>query len=130
MQALNAQYTTVTVTGPGPAGDRGAPLVEGATSTVALDGTRCNGAYTVAYRVVSSDGHPVQGSYSFTLAVPGAASAPAVPATGQPAGTSPEAELTAEKTGVSVATIAALVIALLLLASAVVFFWVRSRRTP
>lgn len=33
-----------------------------------------NGVYTVAYRVVSADGHPVTGSYTFTLA--GAPSAP------------------------------------------------------
>ena len=56
MQALNAQYTTVTVTGPDQQEIGGAPRVEGATTTVALDGTRFNGVYTVAYRVVSSDG--------------------------------------------------------------------------
>jgi hypothetical protein len=46
-----------------------------------------NGPYTVAYRVVSVDGHTVQGSYTFTVAdpdLPAAAAAP-VPTAGSPA---------------------------------------------
>ena len=125
MQALNPQFTTVTVTGPDQQEIGAAPRVEAARASVALDAPRLNGVYTVAYRVVSSDGHPVQGSYTFTLEVPGGPSAPAAV---EPAGTSPEAELTAEQPGVGVATIVAILIAGLLLVSAAVFFWVRSRR--
>lgn len=129
MSSLNPQYTTVTVTGPDQQEVGAAPEVAGARATVALGDTLTNGAYTVAYRVVSSDGHPVQGSYAFTLAVPGAAAPPATSAQPTTAPT-PAAELTADSTGVSGVTIAAIVIALLLLASAIVFFWIRSRRTP
>ncbi|XRQ06783.1 copper resistance CopC family protein [Actinomadura welshii] len=35
--------------------------------TQALGGTLPNGEYTVAWRVVSSDGHPIQGTYDFTV---------------------------------------------------------------
>jgi methionine-rich copper-binding protein CopC len=48
-----------------------------------------NGRYTVAWRVVAPDGHPVEGTYEFTVAGSSAAApagAPA-PAAGQPAGT-------------------------------------------
>ncbi|MFU8875478.1 copper resistance CopC family protein [Micromonospora sp. SL4-19] len=55
------------------------PAVTGATGTVTITQPLANGNYTVAYRVVSADGHPVQGSYSFTLADPAAATASAAP---------------------------------------------------
>lgn len=35
--------------------------------TAALGGALPNGEYTVAWRVVSSDGHPIQGTYTFTV---------------------------------------------------------------
>ncbi|MER7272698.1 copper resistance CopC family protein [Micromonospora carbonacea] len=55
----------------------GAPVVAGTRATVAVAGTLPDGTYTVAYRVVSTDGHPVQGSYRFTVATaPAPASAP------------------------------------------------------
>ncbi|MFG1847911.1 copper resistance CopC family protein, partial [Micromonospora carbonacea] len=54
----------------------GAPVVAGTRATVAVAETLPDGTYTVAYRVVSTDGHPVQGSYRFTVAGP-AATAPA-----------------------------------------------------
>ena len=52
------------------------------------------GAYTVSYRIVSADGHTVQGTYGFTVTTPvttpaptpGPTSAPAAPA-GEPSGT-------------------------------------------
>ncbi|WFE55661.1 copper resistance CopC family protein [Micromonospora sp. WMMD712] len=53
-----------------------APVVAGTRATVAVAETLPDGTYTVAYRVVSTDGHPVQGSYRFTVARP-AATAPA-----------------------------------------------------
>lgn len=47
----------------------GSANVEGSRLTVALGPDRLtNGLYTVGYRVVSSDGHPVSGSYIFTIA--------------------------------------------------------------
>ncbi|MEU5942924.1 copper resistance CopC family protein [Micromonospora sp. NPDC047548] len=58
------------------------PAVTGATGTVTISPPLANGNYTVAYRVVSADGHPVQGSYSFTIADPTASTAPDVAASG------------------------------------------------
>ncbi|MET9299290.1 copper resistance CopC family protein [Micromonospora aurantiaca] len=80
MQGLNPSFTTITVS---DAGQRkvptSVPAVNGATGTVTIDEPLGNGTYTVAYRVVSRDGHPVQGSYRFTVADP-AAPAPSAPA--------------------------------------------------
>lgn len=46
----------------------GAPVIAGTTVTqTVLPGT---GAYTVLWRVVSSDGHPISGEYSFTVDSP------------------------------------------------------------
>ncbi|MBU8861370.1 MULTISPECIES: copper resistance CopC family protein [unclassified Micromonospora] len=86
LQRLNPSYTTITVS---DAGQRkvptSAPAVDGATGTVTIDEPLGNGTYTVAYRVVSRDGHPVQGSYRFTVAdpaapVPSAPDSPSAPA--------------------------------------------------
>ncbi|MFI7305142.1 copper resistance protein CopC [Micromonospora aurantiaca] len=92
MQGLNPSYTTITVS---DAGQRqvptSAPAVNGATGTVTIDEPLGNGTYTVAYRVVSRDGHPVQGSYRFTVADPAApapsaaASSSAPPSSAAPA---------------------------------------------
>lgn len=51
----------------------GSPKVEGPRLTAAVGPNRpATGVYTVGYRVVSTDGHPVTGSYTFTIAgVPG-----------------------------------------------------------
>ncbi|MDL4773235.1 copper resistance CopC family protein [Actinomadura xylanilytica] len=69
--------------------------------TQAVDGTLPNGVYTVGWRVVSVDGHPVTGSYTFTVrgstsatsaktdaptSAPASASASAGPAAGAPEG--------------------------------------------
>ena len=73
MQRLNPAFTTITLRDaaerPVPAS---APAVDGATGTVTIEEPLGNGTYTVAYRVVSRDGHPVQGSYRFTVADPAA----------------------------------------------------------
>ncbi|MEU8009896.1 copper resistance CopC family protein [Micromonospora parva] len=79
MQRLDPTFTTIVLT---DAAKRklatGEPVVTGATSTVQVTDTLPNGTYTVAYRVVSADGHPVQGSYPFTVADPSSTVAPAV----------------------------------------------------
>lgn len=67
----------------------GEPTVSGTKGTVTIDKPLANGTYTVAYRVVSADGHPVQGSYRFTLADPTATASPEVTA---PATSAPVAE--------------------------------------
>ncbi|WP_435589365.1 copper resistance CopC family protein [Micromonospora chalcea] len=73
LQRLNPAFTTITLR---DSTDRqvpaSAPAVDGATGTVTIEEPLANGTYTVAYRVVSRDGHPVQGSYRFTVADPAA----------------------------------------------------------
>ena len=59
----------VVVTGPdGRRVDDGAPGVFGATATERLRPLVYRGRYTVSYRVVSDDGHPVTATLGFTLA--------------------------------------------------------------
>ncbi|MET7468099.1 copper resistance protein CopC [Micromonospora sp. NPDC005599] len=82
MQRLNPAFTTITLSDAGQrAVPTGAPTVDGVTGRATIDEPLGNGTYTVAYRVVSRDGHPVQGSYRFTVADPAApeTSAPASP---------------------------------------------------
>lgn len=55
----------------------GEPRADGKLATVAFTDPLPNGEYTVTYRVVSRDGHPVQGSYDFTVRDPSAAAEPA-----------------------------------------------------
>ena len=45
----------------------GRPVVDGATVTQDLDGSAASGEVTMAYRVVSVDGHPVTGELAFTV---------------------------------------------------------------
>lgn len=45
----------------------GAPTVDGRTVTQALLPDAAPGTVTVAYRIVSGDGHPVTGTWTFTL---------------------------------------------------------------
>ncbi|MEU5962323.1 copper resistance CopC family protein [Micromonospora parva] len=77
MRRLDPAFTTIVLT---DAAKRrlstGEPVVTDATSTVQVTDTLPNGTYTVAYRVVSVDGHPVQGSYPFTVADPTSSAAP------------------------------------------------------
>ena len=82
-ERLNPDFTTIVVSDAAkqriPAA---APAVDAERGTVSLTEPLGNGAYTVAYRVVSVDGHTVQGSYPFTVAdpaLPAAAAAPAGP---------------------------------------------------
>jgi copper resistance protein C len=59
------------------------PSVAGPTATVRPGGSLVDGVYTVAYRVVSADGHTVQGSYDFAVGDP-----PTQPVAAAPASTS------------------------------------------
>ncbi|MEU4552008.1 hypothetical protein EV382_2415 [Micromonospora violae] len=76
-QRLDPTFSTIVLTDAAkrklPTGE---PVVTGATSTVQVTEALPNGTYTVAYRVVSVDGHPVQGSYPFTVADPTSSAAP------------------------------------------------------
>jgi methionine-rich copper-binding protein CopC len=87
---VQSGFNVVTVIGPdGGHYENGAPDAIGAAVTADVHPLGPAGKYTVGYRVVSDDGHPVSGSVSFTLtragtghpvapaAAPGAPSAPA-----------------------------------------------------
>ncbi|MEU6603800.1 copper resistance CopC family protein [Streptomyces shenzhenensis] len=84
---MDGKYAKVAVTGPdGTSAADGSPQVDGRTVTLGLKSGAASGRYTVGYRVVSADGHPVSGSYAFTLQeAVGSSSAPAEePATASP----------------------------------------------
>lgn len=79
------QLVRVAVTGPdGKAVTTGPPRPAGTTVTQSLTPGPA-GRYTVAYRVISPDGHPVTGTVTFTATT--AAAAPTSPAPGSPAPT-------------------------------------------
>lgn len=65
-EAIDSQFTAVTVKSGSTTASTGKPSVDGATVYQSLDPTMDEGTYTVSYRVTSADGHPVSGSYTFT----------------------------------------------------------------
>ena len=67
-EPIGASFATVTVTGPSGDVGRGRPDVDGTTVTQALTGDLPGGDYTVAFRVLSEDGHPVSDTTTFTVA--------------------------------------------------------------
>lgn len=70
----------VAVVGPGGADlVEGAPVAEGAEVVAELDDTGGAGGYEAAYRVVSDDGHPVEGELTFTVTEAGGAEPTATP---------------------------------------------------
>jgi len=77
--------TQVQVTGPAGVVSTGATTVVDDTVTQALAADRPAGTYTVQWRVTSSDGHPVSGSFAFTAT---AAAGTGPSATGSPTGPS------------------------------------------
>lgn len=85
LQRLDPEHTTITVSDAGrqpvPVS---APAIKAATAKVTFDQPLGNGKYTVAYRVVSVDGHPVQGSYTFTVDDPSASAAASAPVVAAP----------------------------------------------
>lgn len=88
-EPLDPEFTTVVVNDAAQSPlALGEPEIEGGRVTVSLPSRLADGEYTVAYRVVSADGHPVQGSYSFTVTAGGAApTRSAEPAAAEPSAT-------------------------------------------
>ena len=81
LQKLNPEFTTIVVSDAAQqriAADP--PAVAGKTGTLTLSAPLANGDYTVAYQVVSTDGHTVKGSYKFSVTDPAAAPPSAAPA--------------------------------------------------
>lgn len=69
----------------GAAVTAGAPAVVGRNVRLDLPPALPDGDYTVAWRVVSADGHPIEGSHSFAVAAGDAPPAPDGGATAAPA---------------------------------------------
>lgn len=87
--------TEVVVTGPdGSSVTDGAATVDGAIVTQPLQGSGPAGEYHVIWKVVSSDGHPTSGEYSFTVTV-GDDVAPTEEPTAAPSSAAPTAAQTA-----------------------------------
>jgi methionine-rich copper-binding protein CopC len=92
---ISAEFATMSVVGPdGTNYATGQVSAAGGQVSTAVSPLGAAGTYEIGYRVVSDDGHPVQGKVSFTLTTPGpgaaaasaaaaptAAAAPAAPAT-------------------------------------------------
>ncbi len=76
-EPISTSFATVTVTGANGAVSAGKTVVDGVTVTQPLAPDLANGRYTVTYRVVSEDGHPVSDKTTFTVA---AAATPTTPA--------------------------------------------------
>lgn len=70
-EAVNAEFVDVLVTGPdGATVVAGDAEVTGPTVTQPLGALTASGRYDVAYRVVSADGHPIEGTVGFTVTLP------------------------------------------------------------
>jgi methionine-rich copper-binding protein CopC len=81
---VQAEFATLKVIGPnGTEYQTGNVSAGGGQVSTAVSPLGPAGAYQIGYRVVSDDGHPVQGKVSFTLTAPGPAAA--APATQAPA---------------------------------------------
>lgn len=89
---MTQEYAKVALTAPDgtPAG-AGEPQVDGKSASLAVKPGLPPGKYTVGYRVVSADGHPVSGSYGFTVRAAAPSPAPVSP--------TPSAEAVAEAAG-------------------------------
>ncbi|OZC62459.1 hypothetical protein CH306_05595 [Rhodococcus sp. 15-725-2-2b] len=126
-QSVQSNFATVTVVGAdGTQWGASDPVVDGSTVTVDLDGLGAAGEYTIGYRVVSADGHPITGSIPFQLTqaspTSAATAATAVPA---PTETTPTAaEEPEDSSGFPIWIVAVVVVAV---GAAGVLFALRKR---
>ncbi|MFI7124827.1 copper resistance protein CopC [Nonomuraea sp. NPDC050153] len=94
LEAIELEFTshmqlpTIVLDGPG---GKPVPLdkprVQGSKVSARLSGTLPEGRYRIAWRVVSSDGHPIQGEIAFTVTAPAPSPSPSesTPETSAPA---------------------------------------------
>ena len=138
LQRLDPKFTTVVVSDadkrPLPSAK---PTVKAKTAQLKLDQPPENGKYTVAYRVVSVDGHTVDGSYTFTVAgpAPASAAAPSAVASADGPAAAPSAAATtlaavpaSDDSAMSNGLLAGLGAVVLVLAAVVIFLYVSRRR--
>ncbi|MGH3094552.1 MAG: copper resistance CopC family protein [Streptosporangiales bacterium] len=92
-EAVQSSFAKVVVTSPnGNRVDTGKPHIVNGTVTQGIKGLPAAGKYTVAWRVVSADGHPVDGQFRFVVAEGAVGSAtPSQEAAGTPAASTPQA---------------------------------------
>jgi copper resistance protein C len=91
-EQVEQQFARVTVTDPeGQRVDNGEIAVAGEQVDVPLESLKRSGTYRVAYRVASADSHPIEGEYTFAVALDQAAGSPATrsPSTAEPARSEP-----------------------------------------
>jgi copper resistance protein C len=81
---VNPDFVAVKVTGPKGSETVGKPVVDGTAVTQPLADDLSAGEHTVTYRVVSTDGHPVSGTVTFTTTVAPASASPSATATATP----------------------------------------------
>jgi methionine-rich copper-binding protein CopC len=88
---ISAEFASISVVGPdGTNYATGSVSAAGGQVSTAVSPLGPAGAYEIGYRVVSDDGHPVQGKVAFTLTAPGpGAAAPATAAAGPTAEAAP-----------------------------------------
>lgn len=67
-EPIGTSFATVSVAGAGGSVSEGKAAVDGVTVTQALSPALPNGRYTVSFRVVSEDGHPVSDRTTFSVA--------------------------------------------------------------
>jgi copper resistance protein C len=78
----SVRFPTVQVHGKGGEHhESGQPVVNGMKVSQAVDASLPPGDYTIAWRVVSEDGHPVVGEIPFTVIAPPASATPSAAAT-------------------------------------------------
>lgn len=122
-QKLNPDFTTIVLSD--AAAQRipsSAPVVDDVKGTITIGRPLGNGVYTLAYRVVSLDGHTVQDSYTFTVADP------ALPAATAAVRPSTAAAPTAAAGGISAPVLLGLGSAGLLLAVLAAYLYLSGRR--
>lgn len=128
-EEISTEFAHLTVMLDGTNHAAGDPQVSGRELSVGV-GELPPGEYTVGYRVVSADGHPVQGSWSFTLA--GADGAAPAPSGNGAAATQPDQSGQAEAAADGEQTSMAPVIAMLAVFAAALiggaFFLLRRQR--
>ncbi|MFB4289641.1 copper resistance protein CopC [Nonomuraea sp. ATR24] len=116
------------------------PRAEGTTVSARPEGELADGRYRIAWRVVSSDGHPIEGELRFTLAAPpttesptpSASDVPAAPSQPAPSVDPPspaEAQPAAAEGGAGVPGWLLIAAVVLLLAGAAVFLVGRRSRS-
>ena len=114
-QAVQDFQPVVTILGAdGQRFETGAPAVDSTVVTQSVTTLTVPGPYTIAYRVVSADGHPVQGELRFELAAPPSSSpsssapeSPASPALSSAAPTDSAGSQTADSSSTAVSSPAA-----------------------